>query len=239
MKIKCIVIDDEIPAIEQMTDYIERVPFLECIGTFDNAIEPVPFLKTNPVDMIFLDVEMEGFTGIQFLKTLRSRPKIVLTTAYDSYAIAAFDLNVTDYLLKPISFERFIQAVEKVYDLFRDQPAGAELSTRIASREFIFVKTEFRMHRIDFASLLYIEGKKEYLCFYTRTEKIMVLQSFAAILKELPADNFYRIHKSYIVAIDKIDRVEKGRVYIGEHVIPVSETYKEGFALFLTGKRSD
>jgi len=239
MKIRCIVIDDELPAIEQMTDYIERVPFLELLDTFDNAIEPVPFLKANHVDLIFLDIEMESFTGIQFLKTLRNRPKIILTTAYDSYAIEAFDLNVTDYLLKPISFERFIQAIEKVYDLCKVQPPGDSTTTRDLPRDFFFVKTEYRMHRINFNDILFVEGMKEYLRIHTRTERIMVLQSFADILKDLPADNFCRIHKSYIVAINKIDRMEKGRVFIGTHIIPVSESYRESFTFFLTGKRGE
>lgn len=119
MKINCIVIDDELPAIQQMEEYISRISFLNLLQSFDNGIEPINYLKSNTVDLIFLDIEMEGFTGLQLIKTLQYKPKIILTTAYDRYAIEAFDLNVTDYLLKPISFERFIKSIDKVLILFR------------------------------------------------------------------------------------------------------------------------
>ncbi|MCK9203940.1 MAG: LytTR family DNA-binding domain-containing protein [Bacteroidales bacterium] len=236
MKIKCIVIDDEIPAIEQMTEYIQRVPFLECTGTYNNAIEPLSFLANNKVDLVFLDIEMEGFTGIQFLKALHFHPQIILTTAYDSYAIEAFNMNVADYLLKPISFERFIQAIEKVYQQFYDHKPAEGDRVRQNPRSFFFVKTEFRIQRIDFDDILFIEGMKEYLCIHTRSGKIMVLQSFANILRELPPDNFCRVHKSFIVAINKIDKVKRNRLFVNSHVIPISETYKDAFMLFLSGK---
>lgn len=233
MKINCIVIDDEAPAIEQMVDYIGRVPFLECIATFDNALDAVPYLKMNPVDLIFLDIEMERFTGLQMLKTLRVKPKVVLTTAYDSYALDAFNLNVTDYLLKPISFERFIQAIEKVYEQFKtvDTVAGAPIYP--ALRTWFFVRTEFRMQRIEFDDILFIEGMKEYLGIQTRTERIMVLQSFARIQKSLPDENFFRVHKSFIVAINKVDRVERNQIFIGSHAIPLSDTYKTAFMKYI------
>ena len=118
MSISCIVIDDELPAIQQMENYIGRVPFLNLLKSFDNGIEPMSFLQSNKVDLIFLDIEMEGFTGLQLIKTLHHKPKIILTTAYDQYALAAFDLNVSDYLLKPISFERFMQSVDKIFDFY-------------------------------------------------------------------------------------------------------------------------
>lgn len=118
MVINCVVIDDEYPAIQQMEDYISRVPFLRLLKSFNNAIEPLNFLQSNPVDVLFLDIEMEGFSGLQLIKVLQHKPKIILTTAYDQYALKAFDLNVSDYLLKPISFERFIQSIDKLFDLF-------------------------------------------------------------------------------------------------------------------------
>ncbi|MBN1198622.1 MAG: response regulator transcription factor [Bacteroidales bacterium] len=238
MKIKCIVIDDEAPAIDQMTEYIQRIPFLECIQTFDNAIDPVTFLKSHPVDLVFLDIEMERFTGIQFIRTLRLKPKVILTTAYDSYALEAFDLDVADYLLKPISFERFFQAVEKVYHQFHDQAGVSAPVVPLPTRSYMFVKTEYRFQRIDFCDILFIEGMKEYLGIQTRSERILVLQSFADILAILPPDLFFRVHKSYIVAVDKIDRIERNRISIASYSIPVSETYKQAFLLFLSGKTS-
>ncbi|MCB2197061.1 MAG: LytTR family DNA-binding domain-containing protein [Bacteroidetes bacterium] len=232
MKINCIVIDDEFPAIEQIEEYISRIPFLNLLKSFDNAIDPINYLKSNQVDLIFLDIEMEGFTGLQLIKTLQHKPKIILTTAYDKYAIEAFDLNVTDYLLKPISFERFIKAIDKVYDSFEisGNNSGNE---PVYKRDYFFVKTEFRMQRVDFDDILFIEGMNEYLRINTTKEKIMTLQNFKSLQESLPKDNFIRVHKSYMVAINKIESIEKNRIKIGEKLIPISSTYKEAFFLML------
>ncbi len=232
MQINCIVIDDELPAIEQMEEYILRVPFLKLLRSFDNGIEPINFLQSNAVDVIFLDIEMEGFTGLQLIKTLRHPPKIILTTAYDQYAIKAFDLNVSDYLLKPISFERFMQSIDKIFDLFaKTKPTNTQEAQY--KRDYFFVKTEFRMQRVDFNDILYIEGMKEYLRIHTTIEKIMTLQNFKSLEEVLPADNFIRVHKSYMVAINKIKSVEKNRISIAEEIIPVSDTYKDSFLMVL------
>ncbi len=232
MKINCIVIDDELPAIEQMEEYITRIPFLNLLGSFDNAIEPINFLKSNSVDLIFLDIEMEGFTGLQLIKTLQHKPKIVLTTAYDQYAIEAFDLNVSDYLLKPISFERFIKAIDKIFDSYTETNIKTS-NEPVYKRDYFFVKTEFRMQRVDFKDILFIEGMNEYLRINTTKEKIMTLQNFKSLEDILPKNNFVRVHKSYMVAINKIDSVEKNRIKIGEKLIPVSNTYKDAFYLIL------
>ena len=232
MKINCIVIDDELPAIEQMEEYITRIPFLNLLGSFDNAIEPINFLKSNSVDLIFLDIEMEGFTGLQLIKTLQHKPKIILTTAYDQYAIEAFDLNVSDYLLKPISFERFIKAIDKIFDSYTETNIKTS-NEAVYKRDYFFVKTEFRMQRVDFKDILFIEGMNEYLRINTTKEKIMTLQNFKSLEEILPKNNFVRVHKSYMVAINKIDCVEKNRIKIGEKLIPVSNTYKDAFYLIL------
>jgi two-component system, LytTR family, response regulator len=184
MKINCIVIDDEAPAIEQMVDYIGRVPFLECMATFDNTLD-------------------------------------------------AFNLDVTDYLLKPISFDRFIQSIEKVYGQFSSGDQVTTTTWKPAPRSWFFVRTEFRMQRIEFDDILFIEGMKEYLGIQTRTERIMVLQSFAGIQKSLPDENFFRVHKSFIVAINKVDRVERNQIFVGSHVIPLSDTYKAAFMKYI------
>lgn len=232
MKLKCIVVDDELPATEQMQEYIGRVPFLELLHCFDNAIEPINFLKHKNVDIIFLDIEMEGFTGLQLIKTLKNAPKIVLTTAYDAYALDAFNLNVCDYLLKPISFERFIQAVDKIFDSLANE-YSASANEPLYKRDYFFVKTEFRIQRVDFDDILFIEGMKEYLRIHTVKERIMTLQSFSAMEKNLPANNFVRVHKSYIVAVNKIDCIEKNRIIIADKTIPISESYKEAFFMFI------
>lgn len=182
--------------------------------------------------MIFLDIEMEGFSGLQFIKSLQDKPKIILTTAYDSYAIDAFDLNVSDYLLKPIFFERFIQALDKVFEHFA-KIKTISIDEKLYKRDYFFVKTEFRMQRIDFDDILFIEGMREYLMIHMKNERIMTLQNFNSMTKALPSENFIRVHKSYIVAVNKIDNVERNRINIREKIIPISSTYKDEFFNFL------
>jgi DNA-binding LytR/AlgR family response regulator len=243
MKINCIAVDDEPPALGQMEDYISRVPFLNLVASFDNAFDTLQFLKTNAVDLIFLDIEMEGLNGIQLLNVLKVRPKVVLTTAYDQYALKAFDLDVSDYLLKPIPFERFLQAVEKVFDSIKPDiatlPPTSSITQTVESdaRTYMFVKTEYRMQRIDFKNILYIEGLKEYLIIYTPSEKILTLQSFKRIEEMLPASNFVRVHKSFIVALDKIESIERNRIKIGEKLIPVGESYSKYFHTMLVERK--
>lgn len=232
MKIRCITIDDEPPAIAQMEEYISRVPFLELIHTFDNGISAIEFLKENEIDLIFLDIEMEGFTGIQMLKVIKNKPFVILTTAYDQYAIQAFDLDVTDYLLKPISFERFFKSAEKIYDLMNEKKQqGISPVQTVSSEEknYIFVKTEYRMQRVDFKDILYIEGLKEYLIIKMITGRVITLQSFKHMEEMLPTSNFIRVHKSYMVAIDKIEFIERNRIKISDKLIPIGDTYKKVF----------
>lgn len=234
MKIKCIAIDDEPPALLQMEEYISRVPFLELLHTFDNGISAIEFLKENEVDLIFLDIEMEGFTGIQMLKVIKNKPFVILTTAYDSYAIQAFDLDVTDYLLKPISFERFYKSVEKVYDIKNEKKQAGTVTSQATQatpeeKNYIFVKTEYRMQRVDFKDILYVEGLKEYLIIKMVTGRVITLQSFKHMEELLPASNFIRVHKSYMVAIDKIEFIERNRIKIADKLIPVGDTYKKIF----------
>lgn len=232
MKIRCIAIDDEPPALIQMEEYISRVPFLELAETFDNGISAIEFLKENEVDLLFLDIEMEGLTGIQMLKVIKNKPFVILTTAYDSYAIEAFDLDVTDYLLKPISFERFFKAVEKVSDLIKEkkQPNSVQqTANNTEEKNYIFVKTEYRMQRVDFKDILYIEGLKEYLIIKMINGRVITLQSFKHMEEMLPSSNFIRVHKSYMVALDKIEFIERNRIKIADKLIPVGDTYKKVF----------
>lgn len=237
ISIKCIAVDDEPPALEQIKKYILNVPYLQLMDVFDNAIDAMSYIKENKVDLIFLDIQMEHLSGIQFLKLLKEQPKIILSTAYDSYALEAFDLEVDDYLLKPISFERFLKSTEKIYKQFELEHSGKiESSNRTVSadRDYFFVKTEFRIQRVNFSDILYIEGLKEYLIIQTPAGKIYTLQNFSEILDKLPASNFIRVHKSYIVAIDKIDSVRRNRILIGEKQVPIGATYKEEFLKLIT-----
>jgi two-component system, LytTR family, response regulator len=227
MQINCIAIDDEPLALSKLEGFITKVPELKLIWTFDNAIEAIGWLKENSTDLIFLDIQMEQLTGIQFLETTGTKTCVILTTAYDQYAIKGFDLNVTDYLLKPYSFERFLKSVDKVMEVFvkKEDPEHSDNQ----HDSFIFVKTEYRLERIDLDDILYVEGMKDYLRIICRDKKIMTLQSFARLEETLPAKRFCRVHKSFIVAIDKIKSVERGVIIIADKRIPVSNTYKENF----------
>jgi len=227
MQISCIAIDDEPLALSKLEGFISKVADLKLIGTFDNAIEAIGWLKENRADLIFLDIQMEQLTGIQFLEATGSKSRVVLTTAYDQYALKGYELNVTDYLLKPFSFQRFLQAVNKVMEYY-SQITDAN-KTISGSESFIFVKTEYRLERIDIDSILYIKGMKDYLRIICTDKKIMTLQSFAKIEDSLPTKNFCRVHKSFIVAIDKIKSVERGVILIADERITISNTYKDNF----------
>lgn len=234
MKINCIAIDDEPPALTQIEDYISRVPFLNLVKKFDNALTCIEFLKTHPVDLMFLDVEMEGLSGIQLLKIFKkNKPKVILTTAYENYALKAYELDVNDYLLKPISFERFLTSVEKIYDLIalekQSTPYFVKTKNGDKEKDYIFVKTEYKMQRVNFKDILFIEGLKEYIIIHTRTGKIITLQTFKNLEQILPSSNFIRIHKSFLIALDKIDTLDKNSIKIAGKEIPIGEKFKSTF----------
>jgi DNA-binding LytR/AlgR family response regulator len=217
--INCIIVEDAPLAVQKLEGFIEQVPTLNLLKSFANGIEALGFMQTNSVDLVFLDIQMEQFTGLQFLESIRTQPKIVIVSAYSEYAVHGFEHNVTDYLLKPYSFERFLKAVDKVQ---------SELPVAQA-KNHIFVKTEYRMVRIDFQDILYIEGMGAYLRIVTSQGKITTLLSFAQIEKQLPNNKFRRVHKSYIVAIDKIKSIERNVIVVGNERIPIGKTYLDDF----------
>jgi two-component system LytT family response regulator len=227
MQINCIVIDDEPLAISKLESFIDKVPELNLVRTFDNAIEAIGWLKENNSDLIFLDIQMEQLTGIQFLEATGITSMVIITSAFDQYALKGFELNVTDYLLKPFSFQRFIQAVNKVLEYYSYKHDDTNITAK--NEDYIFVKTEYRLERIDLNEILYIEGMKDYLRIICKDKKVMILQSFSRLEESLPSKNFCRVHKSFIVAIDKIKSVERGIIIIADQRIPVSNTYKENF----------
>jgi DNA-binding LytR/AlgR family response regulator len=233
MELRCVAIDDEPLALEIITAYIEKVPFLKLLKTFDNALDSIDFLKKNKVDLMFLDIEMESLSGIQLIHALKDRPEVIFTTAYDSYAVEGFELDAADYLLKPISFERFVKSVDKVYNKFitpKTKTNGQVQSVRISSSgNFIFVKTENRLQKVAFSEILYIEGQGDYLKIVTPKARIMTLQNFKKFEEILPPDNFIRVHKSYLVALNKIESITRNRIRIGNILIPVSDSYKNAF----------
>jgi DNA-binding LytR/AlgR family response regulator len=235
MIIHCIAVDDEPLALMKMEDFIKKVPFLNLLGTFDDPLKALEFLKRNTIDLLFLDIKMDNITGIQLLEILTKKPKVILTTAYDAYALKGYELDVSDYLLKPISFERFVKAVEKVYDelKFVKEPIQAPMASQPAKQgaggEFFFIKTEYRMQKVFFNDIMFIEGMKDYLRLHTKSERIMTLMSFSRIEQVIPHDNFIRIHKSFIIALDKIESIEKNKIRIFGHDIPIGEMYKKQF----------
>jgi two-component system, LytTR family, response regulator len=220
--INCIVIEDEPLAIEKLVNYISKLTILNLLATFNSGIDAIGFIKKNKVDLIFLDIEMKELTGIQFLESITTKSKIIITTAYEKYAIKGFELQVSDYLLKPISFERFVKACDKANEeLIRDKNYKSETK--------IFIKTEYRLEGIEISSILYIEGMGDYRRIITEKQKIMTLQTFKELLYELPKDKFFRVHNSYAVAIDKIEKIERNRIKIGDKLIPISDSNSEVF----------
>ena len=230
MKISCIIIEDEKLAAEKLSGFIEKISVLELVSIFKDGISAINFLKTNNVDLIFLDIEMKDFNGIQFLKALQVKPAVIITSAYEKYAIAGYEFSVVDYLLKPYTLERFLQSIDKAINLkeLKEKAKNYELIAS-QSNEYIFIKSENRIEKIELDDILFIEGMKDYLRIHTKLKRIMTLQSFNGISQYLPSNNFIRVHNSYLVAINKIENIERNRIKIGETLIPISDKYKDSF----------
>ncbi len=236
MIINCIAIDDEPLALQQIENFIAKIDYLKLLKKFNNGFEPIQYIKNNKVDLMFLDIHMDTFDGIQLLETLIAKPKVIITSAYSNYAIAGYQLSVSDYLLKPISFQRFAKACEKVYSELKQFEIQQQILTTenkpsqsAKNHDFIFIKTGNVIQKIKFDEILYIEGMKEYLKIKTTKSKLIVLQSFAKIEEILPPSNFARVHRSFIVAIDKIENIERNRIKIEDTLIPIGDIYKHSF----------
>ncbi|RFP67070.1 DNA-binding response regulator [Hymenobacter lapidiphilus] len=235
----CVILDDEPLALDLLADYCAQVPGLELVGQFDDALAALAFLQDNPVDVVFLDIHMPRLTGVQLAQLLpQPGPRIVFTTAYDQYAVRSYELSAADYLLKPIAFERFVQAVQRVRQQLMaaapaatpPAPAAPESAPAAAAPDdAMFVKNEHRLQRVAFDDLLYIEGMKEYLMLYTTTGKVLTLQSFRRLEEVLPPERFARIHKSFLVALSRIEHVERGKVQVAGRLLPIGDTYRESF----------
>ena len=230
MKIKCIIIEDEKLAAEKLTAYVEKIAILELVSIFKDGISAINFLKSNGIDLVFLDIEMKEFSGIQFLKAMQIKPAVIITSAYEKYALAGYEFSVVDYLLKPYTLERFLQSVDKAINQkeLKEKAKNYELIAS-QSNEYIFIKSETRIEKLVFDEILYIEGMKDYLRIHTTSKKVMTLQSFKGILQHLPEKNFKRVHNSFVVSVNKIDTIERNRIKIGESLIPISDKYKDSF----------
>lgn len=229
--IRCLVVDDEPLALDILTDYIEKVPFLELVKATTSAFEALSLVQNNAADLVFLDVQMPELTGIQFLKIINGKCCVILTTAYSQYALDGYELDVCDYLLKPIAFDRFYKAVSKVQSQLAPVSSVPQAPERAASTapDFIFVKTEHRIQKIYIHDILYIEGLKDYVSIFTPVERVITLQHMKKLEEVLPNQRFARVHKSFIVSIDKIESIERGRIQIGDKIIPIGDTYRDSF----------
>jgi two-component system, LytTR family, response regulator len=234
MKINCIAVDDEPLALDIIRAYCSKVPFLNLTGTFSNAFDALEYLRLHTVDLMFLDIQMEQLTGIQLLNSLKNKPLVIFTTAYDQYAIQGFDLDVLDYLLKPIPFERFVKASNKALEHLQKNPDAIvpekqEKPMAAGSIAFFFVKTETRIEKVNADEVLYVEGMGDYWRIVTKNRRIMTLMNARGIEEILHEPGFCRVHKSYFVAMNKIEFVERKQIKIGEALIPISDTYQKNF----------
>lgn len=229
MQHSCIIVEDEPLALERTRDYVEKIPSLQLLTTFDNALEALAHLQEHNVDILFLDINMDELSGLELLQSSPIDSQVIITTAYPQYALQGFELNVTDYLLKPFTFPRFLQAVSKAQENLRVQQAPPPV-------DFIFVKTEHRLEKIMIADILYIEGMRDYRRIVTKHKRIMTLQTFTDLEQLLPSHLVGRVHKSYMVAFQHIDAVERGRILIADQRLPISATYKEAFLQRISGK---
>lgn len=240
--ISVLVIDDEPLALRVIKTHAERIPYLNVLFATTKVLDALSFLQSTPVDLIFLDIQMPELTGIEFMKIFPGNAKVILTTAYQEYALDSYEYGVVDYLLKPVSFERMLRSVQKAQNQITSETA-LRLSRNIldedvqaaVSPEWIFIKTEYKLLKIDLEDILYLIGGKDYVTIVTRKEKILSLAGLTRIQENLPHPRFIRVHKSYIVSVNKIDAIERQRIYIGNQIIPIGDTYKDDFAKQIKG----
>ncbi len=233
MTIRCIAVDDEPLALDILESYISKLPYLQLVKTCSSATEAMQVLQEEQVDLMFLDIEMPELTGIQFLNILKNQPLVIFTTAYPEYAMEGFNHDAVDYLLKPIPYDRFLKAVTKAQERMQRNPKQAEqtIVTQAAAPEqdFMFVKADYKTIRVDFKDILWIEGLKDYVIIQTKDQKIITLLSMNKMMEKLPDSKFLRVHRSFIVSLQKIDSIEKSRIRIGQKEIPIGEVYKDQF----------
>ena len=242
--IRCLIVDDEPLALHILEDYISKIPFLHLVKATTNPIEALTLVQDKGADLVFLDVQMPELTGIQFLKIANGKAKVILTTAYPQYALEGYELDVIDYLLKPIAFDRFYRSAQKAQGVLQPAMPAETKPVQAAPTQhqqdflsdFIFVKTEHKIQKVYLNEILFIEGLKDYISIFTPAERIITLQNMKKMEDALPPKHFIRVHKSYIVSINKIDSIERSRIFIGDKIIPVGDTYRDEFFKIVEGK---
>jgi DNA-binding LytR/AlgR family response regulator len=222
MKIKCVITDDEPFARKGLQGYIEKIDYLELAGTCENALELNEMLRQQPVDLLFLDIEMPYMTGVEFLKNLSNPPKVIFTTAYEKYAVQGFDLDILDYLLKPISFQRFLKSANKAYEFFLAKQSD------LPGTDYIFVKADNRLEKINFSEILFVEALENYISIQTSSAKYITHLTLSSMKETLPPGRFIQPHKSFLVSIDGIHSIEGNLLHVGSFKIPISKYQKDG-----------
>lgn len=238
--IRCLAVDDEAYAVKIIADYINKIPFLELAGTTTSAIDALGRVQQGGIDLVFLDIQMPDLTGIQFLKLCGSKCKVILTTAYPEYALEGYEHDVVDYLLKPIAFDRFFKAAQKALNILQPATTVASASSTQPSvpvtdsaqqPDFMFIKgdSKNKFLKVEYDDILYVEGLKNYVSVFTAGQRIVTYQTLRDLEVDLPQPPFYRVHKSYIISLNKIRMVDGNTVYINDQAIPIGETYRDGF----------
>ena len=230
---KCLIVDDEHLARQLLASYLDRMPGMELVGSCEDALSALKILREQPIDVLLLDIQLPDLTGLELLKTLSHTPQVILITAYAEHALQGFELDVADYLLKPVSFERFVQAINKVaLRLEPSTPIASPLSAfpqPLPTPDHIFVKVDYQLLKIRFADIRYIEGMREYVSLQTAERRHLIYQSLRKLEELLSDQQFVRVHKSYLVSLPHIDRIHGNTLFIGEKEIPIGKSYKEAF----------
>jgi two-component system LytT family response regulator len=230
--LKTLIVEDEPLARNLMTEYVKKVSYLQLVDACSNPLAALEVLRNNQIDLMFLDIQMPEITGLTLLKTLQKKPLVILTTAYSEYALESYELDVVDYLLKPVTFDRFLKAVDKANQRFENGKPVVQFPSEkpeAGGAPFVFVKDGTKLVKIMWDDILYVEGLKDYVTIHTKTQKVITLQRLKTLETQLPSDKFVRVHHSYIIALKAIDAIHKGDVQIGNALIPISDSYKKAF----------
>lgn len=233
MKYNCLTVDDERPALKLLSAYISKIPHLQLSASCENAMQAIAALQKYRIDLLFLDIQMPDLTGLELLKVLKEKPQVVLTTAYRDYAVEGFALDVTDYLVKPFSFERFVLAVNKATERINlksnpSPPAGND-TTETNGDDYFFVRTNHKMERVEYGEILYVESMREYVSIHTKDRRFVVNLTMNKMEDELSGENFMRVHRSYIVGLPHIQSIHGNTILVGEKEIPVGASYRKRF----------
>jgi DNA-binding LytR/AlgR family response regulator len=227
MKFSCLIIDDEPLAINVIKTHLSKFDAFEVAGTFESAIDAFNHLKSNPVQLLFLDINLPGLSGIDFIKNLDQPPAVIVTTAYREYAVESFELDVLDYLVKPVAFPRFMKAIDKATNLLQQQDKPFAAAPQAEADNFIFVRADKKNIRVQHADILYIESLKDYIRIKTIYEDLIVHQNLSQFTSQLPADKFLRIHRSFTVSFEKISSITGTKLYVGPKALPIGRIFQK------------